>query len=507
MAAHDGEVGGLHARAEAGQRHALAGLEAGAVGRHREEPVRLREGRDRARALGQGQGHEPVRPRRQRGHHEFHAAELGTQPLRQGRGDGGLLARRQPGHRPDQRHHEFVEGEHRRGREARQHHDRLALRHREAEGLAGLERDAVDQDPGFAEARQDAVRDIARALRGAPRQHDEVAGREALADRRLEGRLVVRHDAARQSRAAILDDGGGHDRPVRIVDRAGPQGLARRHQLVAGRQHRHARAPHHRNAREPAGGEHADLAGGDEARAAQHRLAERHVGAGAADELAGPRRPDELDRGGAVMLEELRMLHHHHRVGAARDDAAGGDRGRGAGRDRERRGGAAGQDLGIEGEAHRARLAGARAVGGPDREAVDEGAVEGRHVDRRGDVLGQDPAEGLRQPHGLRRQARMRHRRAEPRQRVLAREYGEELFLPGDRREAVEEGGVGHDRALAHGARIFTRAVRIKGADPVTGAGSRPGSRRDSPPAPAEPGRPLVPAGAGRGQARRRRAA
>ena len=51
-----------------------------------------------------------------------------------------------------------VEGEHRRGREARQDHDRLAVADGEAERLAGLQRDAVGDDARRAQARDDADR-------------------------------------------------------------------------------------------------------------------------------------------------------------------------------------------------------------------------------------------------------------------------------------------------------------------------------------------------------------
>ena len=61
--------------------------------------------------------------------------------------------RRQPGAGADHRRDEGVEGEDRRGRKARQHRDRLAVRDREAERLARLERDAMHEDAGRAEAR------------------------------------------------------------------------------------------------------------------------------------------------------------------------------------------------------------------------------------------------------------------------------------------------------------------------------------------------------------------
>ena len=62
---------------------------------------------------------------------------------------------------------------------AGQHHDRLVADDAEAERLAGLERDAVHQDAGLAEPRDDGVRQIAGAFRGAAGEHHHVACRQA----------------------------------------------------------------------------------------------------------------------------------------------------------------------------------------------------------------------------------------------------------------------------------------------------------------------------------------
>ena len=59
--------------------------------------------------------------------------------------------------------------------------------------------------------------------------------------------------------------------------------------------------------------------------------------------------------GAVVVLDQFGLLDHHHRIGAARDDAAGGDRGRGAGRHFDRGLDAAGDHFGIERQAASAR--------------------------------------------------------------------------------------------------------------------------------------------------------
>ena len=99
-------------------------------------------------------------------------------------------------------------------------------------------------------------------------------------------------------------------------------------------------------------------------------------------------------------LDQLGVLDHHHGVGAARHHAAGGDGGRGAGptsifgRDARRR------SPRRSAQPARRRVAGAGGVGGAQREAVDVGAVERRHVERRGHVMRQHAAERVRQATG-----------------------------------------------------------------------------------------------------------
>ena len=224
MAADDGEVWGAGARADPREAHRLAGVQPGARGGNREEAVGLREGRHRAGPLGQRNGDRSVPPMGEGGHHEFHAPEFGGDAPGQHSFDALFLARGKPGQRADQGHDEFVEGEYRRGREAGQDDDGLALSLGEAEGLAGLERDAVDEDTRLAQAGEDAVGHVARPLRRPSRQDDDVALRKRRADGAFESGLIVRDDAEGHGFAAILGDRSGDDGAVRIVNAGCRQG-------------------------------------------------------------------------------------------------------------------------------------------------------------------------------------------------------------------------------------------------------------------------------------------
>ena len=105
---------------------------------------------------------------------------------------------------------------------------------------------------------------------------------------------------------------------------------------------------------------------------------------------------------GAVgMLDQFGLLDHHHGVGAARDDAAGGDRGRGAGPHFHRRRDAAGDHFGIERKALRRAVAGAGRIGGAHGKAVDIGAIERRRVDRRDHVGGKHAGKRRAERYGL----------------------------------------------------------------------------------------------------------
>ncbi len=196
----------------------------------------------------------------------------------------------------DHRRDEFMEGEDRRGRESRQHRDRLAVDDREAQRLAGLERHAMDQHARRSQPRQDAIGQIARALGGAAGQHHHIARGERVAHRGFEHVLVVGKGAHGHGFAAGLGDRGGDDRAVAVIDRPGGSGAPgeTNSSPVESTATRGRRSTG--TSAKAAGREHADLARADALAAPQHRLAAGHVGAGKRHELPGADGAAELDR-------------------------------------------------------------------------------------------------------------------------------------------------------------------------------------------------------------------
>ena len=133
--------------------------------------------------------------------------------------------------------------------------------------------------------------------------------------------------------AASLRDRGGDDRAVRVIDRAGPQQRCR-----ARRFRRRSREPRRVGAapRRPARSRRPPAC-----RSRATRYARRGAAASRRVRCRSPHRrrtgPATTVRrrsiAGAAAVDQLRMLDHHDGIGAARDHAAGRDRGRGAGRD------------------------------------------------------------------------------------------------------------------------------------------------------------------------------
>ena len=74
-------------------------------------------------------------------------------------------------------------------------------------------------------------------------------------------------------------------------------------------------------------------------------------------------------------------------------------------------------------------FAGRSEIGGTHRKAIDIGAIERRHVDRRHDVFGQRAAERIGERPRFARHSARKQRGLEPRQRILARQDGQELVL------------------------------------------------------------------------------
>ncbi len=179
------------------------------------------------RTLAGGIGDQSVLAIDQRDHHEFGAAKLGGDPHRYLCAHLGVRARRQPGHPAQHRDDHVVKGEHRRGRKARQDHHRLAVADSEAQRLAGLERDTMGDDAGLAEPTDDAMGDVARALRRAAGEHQHVGIRQSAAHRRLKFCFVVGNGAKEGRRAAVLVDGCSDDRAICVVDRGAARAAGR----------------------------------------------------------------------------------------------------------------------------------------------------------------------------------------------------------------------------------------------------------------------------------------
>ena len=426
MTADEDEIGRPHMGRE--QRH--LGLRAG---RHLvgecvdlQEAIGLRKRRDRARPLARGISDQASGTLDQRHHHEFGAAEFRRNPHRDLCGDLGLRSRRQAGHPSQHRHDHVMEGEHRGSRKTWQDDHGLAVADRKTQRLARLQRHAMGDDAGFSQPRDDAVGDVARALRGAAGKHQHVALRERRAHRGFEQHLIVRGRAKKGGLAAIFVDRGRDDRAVGVVDRGRAKRLTRLNQFVSRRNHGNARLARDRDFRDAAGRAHADLARADHRAGAQQRLAARDVGAGIGYELSGRGGAADFDRARACGLG---VLDHDDGVGAPRQRPPSRNRGRRSRQHWPRRRNAAGDDFIVEHQAHRRCFGGASKIGGAHRKAVDIGAVERRHVDRRHDVFGQRAAERVRQPALLARHGKRKQRGFEARKRVLARQDGQELIL------------------------------------------------------------------------------
>ncbi len=145
---------------------------------------------------------------------------------------------------------------------------------------------------------------------------------------------------------------------------------------------------------------------------------------------------------GAPSPDQLGLLDHHHGVGAARDHAAGRDRGGGAGLHLQRRRIAGGDHFGIEPENFRLAVAGADGIGRTQGEAVHVGAVEGRRIDRRHHVVREHACERERQRHGLGRERRKIEMPLEAQARLIRRHHVEELLLARGRAHARKQFGL-----------------------------------------------------------------
>jgi len=441
VAADADEIGRSQVRREQLHLHLAAGVDDLGMRLDADEPVGRTERGDRPGALAHRIGHPAFRALDEAHQQVLGTPALGVDPHRHARAHRRATLRSQPGEGAQHRRDELMEGEDGGGGESRQDGHRPPLRDREAHRLAGLERHAVRNDTRLAQARDDPIGEIPRALGRSTRQHHRVLAQRAL-ERLRERGIVIAHDPQRDRFAAQLLDRGRQDGGVGVVDRARRQRVSGRHDLVAGGEDRHPRAPPHRDLGEAERGEHADLARAEHLPGAQHRLATRDVGARMAEVLARRDRPRHPQAGRRV---DLRVLDHHDRVGATRQHAAGGDRGGRPGHDRHLRRDAGREPLAGEGERAHVLLGRAMGVLRPQREAVHVGAVEARHIDRRDYGGREHPAERPRERDPLLAQRGEAQVALEARGGLLAADHGEELLLLH---------AVGQARGEGHGHRI-----------------------------------------------------
>ncbi len=157
------------------------------------------------------------------------------------------------------------------------------------------------------------------------------------------------------------------------------------------------------------------------------------------------------------------MLHHHDRVGAPRQRPAGRDGSSGSGQHRNLRNRSACDRFRVERKPDGTRLRGGGEISGAQREAVDIGAVERRHVDRRRDVFGKRQSQRIRKNTLFRLCRPGKQGRFEAGERILARQYRQELLLtgalPGGRWRGVHVGGLNSNGGTEWRQRAYRRHI------------------------------------------------
>src|SRR5258708_39033190 len=92
----------------------------------------------------------------------------------------------------------------------------------------------MGNDAGLAEPRDDAVGNVAGALRGTARKDQHVADGKRRAHGSFKRFFIVGNSTEKHRVAAVLGNRGGDDRALGVVDRGGTPPPARPPQLVAG---------------------------------------------------------------------------------------------------------------------------------------------------------------------------------------------------------------------------------------------------------------------------------
>jgi hypothetical protein len=208
-----------------------------------------------------------------------------------------------------------------------------------------------------------------------------VRPRSEVTRRRRQRLFVVGTNAELLRHAAGLFHRSSKYRGIGVVDGSGADRFARGHDLVARGDDSDAGLAIDLEPIASHCGEHADLARGYDLPGAGHRFAARDVAAGEGDELSSSNWAMNLDCRLAVDLPRLGILHHDHRVGAARDDAAGRDEARHAGPHRQARRDSGSEDFRVQPQDFWRLHAASYSVARTDRKSVGTRAIESRHID------------------------------------------------------------------------------------------------------------------------------
>jgi hypothetical protein len=320
--------------------------------------------------------------------------------------------------------------EYRGGREARQHRNRLAFDDGETERLARLKRDAMDKNPRVAKSCDDPMGKIASAFWRSAGEDNQVASCKRGSQSNFESALVIGKCSERDGFASGFRDRGCKDGAVAVVDSCRPERAARSHQLVPGREHRHLGFLHDRYLGDAASRQHPDLPWRDDRLAPEDHFPARNVWASIRDELPRSRWPAQLDGRRSVLIDQFRLLDHQHGVGAARNDAAGRDRGCRIRLDLKRRRMTADDDFAIQSKSAWRNIAGANGIGRSERKSIHVGAVEWRHVRGSNHILRKHAAERKWKRHSFVLHSRWHvDPTGEAGIRLFGRDHLEELLL------------------------------------------------------------------------------
>ena len=237
----------------------------------------------------------------------------------------------------------------------------------------------MNHNAGVRELADGVVGQIARALRGSSREQHQVVV-QALGKQRVNFALDVARPAQLHRLAPGLCDRGGKNGAVGVVDAAQGARLTGSNEFIAGRKNGHLGFAPGVNLSETDGCQRADLPRGDDLARAQNRLTLGDVAARGGDEGARRNGSVDVDKDLTVLLARLGLLDHHHGVGAARNQAAGGDDGCGSLQNLRLGQNAGRKNLGIEPQGARSIDGGSVGVDRTHGKAIDPRAIEARNI-------------------------------------------------------------------------------------------------------------------------------